>query len=85
MELESDLTNATSATDGSDGTDGIRRLGTRVTAVQPEVTVETTGTAPVEANVQVQPAARGRRRRGRVVAPAGPPRASSESRPTGGA
>ena len=82
MELESDLTNATSATDGSDGSDG---LAPSVTAVQPEVTVETTGTAPVVANVQVQPAARGRRRRGRVVAPAGPPRASSESRPTGGA
>jgi len=45
----------------------------------PEVAVETTGNAPVQAAVDVQPAPRGRRRRGRVVAPAGPPRAHAGS------
>ena len=49
----------------------------------PEVAVESTGSAPVEAAVEVQPAARGRRRRGRVVAPAGPPRAHAGSGPEG--
>ncbi|GAA2024581.1 hypothetical protein GCM10009740_12680 [Terrabacter terrae] len=49
------------------------------TETAPEVAVETTGSAPVQAAVDVQPAARGRRRRGRVVAPAGPPRAHAES------
>ncbi|HET9633603.1 MAG TPA: Rne/Rng family ribonuclease [Terrabacter sp.] len=49
----------------------------------PEVAVESTGSAPVEAAIEVQPAARGRRRRGRVVAPAGPPRAHAGSGPEG--
>lgn len=86
VELESDVT---AATDGTAGTDGTQGSGPAVAATQPESTVETTGTtdttgtSPVDPTVQ--PAARGRRRRGRVVAPAGPPRASSESGPADGA
>ena len=43
----------------------------------PEVTAEVVSAAPVEVAVAVEPAPRGRRRRGRVVAPAGPPRGSA--------
>ena len=39
--------------------------------VTPEVTAEVVSEAPVEVAVAVEPAPRGRRRRGRVVAPAG--------------
>jgi ribonuclease E len=83
VELESDVTEATGGIGGTDSTDG---SGPAAAAAQPEATVETvepTATSPAEPTVQ--PAARGRRRRGRVVAPAGPPRASSESGPAGGA
>ncbi|HET7801067.1 MAG TPA: Rne/Rng family ribonuclease [Humibacillus xanthopallidus] len=44
---------------------------------EPEVTAEVVSEAPVEVEVVVEPAPRGRRRRGRVVAPAGPPRGSA--------
>jgi ribonuclease E len=45
-----------------------------VTTTEPHVTAEVVSEAPVEVAVTVEPAPRGRRRRGRVVAPAGPPR-----------
>ncbi|WP_030200298.1 Rne/Rng family ribonuclease [Terrabacter tumescens] len=77
VELESDVTDAAG--------DETQQPEQAQQPEQPEVSVETTGAAPVEAQVEVQPAARGRRRRGRVVAPAGPPRASNESGPADGA
>ncbi|GAA3716588.1 hypothetical protein GCM10022399_36600 [Terrabacter ginsenosidimutans] len=67
VELESDVTDTTDVS-------AVPTSSASSASSAPEVTVESTGTAPVEAEVQVQPAARGRRRRGRVVAPAGPPR-----------
>ncbi|MEO7448854.1 MAG: Rne/Rng family ribonuclease [Humibacillus sp.] len=42
---------------------------------QPEVVAEVVSDSEVESTVEVTPAPRGRRRRGRVIAPAGPPRA----------
>jgi ribonuclease E len=73
VELESDVTDTTDVSAVSAVTESSASSASSASAA-PEVTVESTGTAPVEAEVQVQPAARGRRRRGRVVAPAGPPR-----------
>ena len=67
VELESDVTDETGSGRGAGD------AGTAEAApTPPEVSAETSGPAPVEAAVEVQPAARGRRRRGRVVAPAGP-------------
>jgi len=66
VELESDISDGTGAASEPEAT-------------RPEASVQSSGAAPVEAAVEVQPAARGRRRRGRVVAPAGPPRGSGES------
>ncbi|NUO34671.1 MAG: hypothetical protein HOQ27_06345, partial [Dermatophilaceae bacterium] len=62
VELESDVTDEEPASSPAE---------TAVAAV-----VESDGSGPVEAALDVQPAPRGRRRRARVVAPAGPPRSS---------
>jgi ribonuclease E len=76
---------AGSADEGADvGADEAAEAGAEAgvaeaTPTEPEVTVESQGPEPVEAAVELQPAARGRRRRGRVVAPAGPPRGSAGS------
>lgn len=80
VELESDVTDET----GADATSGPGR-DAFIEQAEPQVvaTVESDGTAPVEAVVEVAPAPRGRRRRGRVVAPAGPPRASGGSESAG--
>lgn len=84
VELESDVLDETGSGRGAG-----HAAAAEVAPASPEVSAETSGPAPVEAVVEVQPAARGRRRRGRVVAPAGPPRASGdaggESGSTGGA
>jgi ribonuclease E len=70
VELESDVTDTTDTTDEG---------GSAAGAPAVEVTVASDGPTPIEAAVEGHPASRGRRRRGRVVAPAGPPRATTHS------
>lgn len=72
VELESDVPD-TPVTD----TPVTDEVASAASAPAVEVAVESEGPTPVEAVVEVKPATRGRRRRGRVVAPAGPPRASA--------
>ncbi|MFM6847754.1 MAG: ribonuclease E/G [Terrabacter sp.] len=71
VELESDVTD--------------ERPADKPAEVPVAATIESEGPTRVEATVDVQPAPRGRRRRGRVVAPAGPPRASGASEASGDA
>ncbi|WP_461046110.1 Rne/Rng family ribonuclease [Terrabacter koreensis] len=80
VELESDVTDETPT---ETSTDTSTETPTEEPAEVPvAASVESEGPTRVEAVVDVQPAARGRRRRGRVVAPAGPPRATGGSGPS---
>ncbi|MFD1055505.1 Rne/Rng family ribonuclease [Terrabacter terrigena] len=82
VELESDVTDETVVDASQDGSRDAAEAPAR-TEVSVAASVESEGPTPVESAVDVQPAPRGRRRRGRVVAPAGPPRSSGGSETAG--
>ncbi len=80
VELESDVTDETPSE--APTAEPAAESAAEPAEVPVAATVESEGPTPVEAVVDVQPATRGRRRRGRVVAPAGPPRAAGGSGPS---